>query len=82
MLSDQNFKMLYVPEGFAHGFCTLASACVVQYKVDEAYDPATEGGILWNDPELAINWPTDDPVISARDAGQPGFAGFDSPFHE
>lgn len=67
-LSDENGLMLWVPYGFAHGFCVLGqeSADVV-YKVNGYYNPKTEGGILWNDPDLNVDWPVKNPIVSARD---------------
>lgn len=76
-LSDLNGRMLWIPPGFAHGFCVLGEGPAdVYYKVDEDYNPATEGGIRWSDPELAIPWPIKDPVISNRDGALPGFAEY------
>ena len=76
-LSDMNGRVLWIPPGFAHGFCVVGDEPAdVYYKVDVDYNPATEGGILWSDPELAIPWPVSDPVISARDCALPGFAEY------
>lgn len=63
--------MVFVPRGFAHGFCTLEADTRVFYKVDAPYNPQAEGGIRWNDPDLAIPWPADSPVLSDKDAGLP-----------
>lgn len=70
-LSDANQHMLYVPRGFAHGFCVLSESAEVMYKVDQEYSPQHEAGIVWNDPELAIRWPIQDPILSVRDATYP-----------
>lgn len=67
-LSDENHKLLYIPRGFAHGFCTLTDNCDVHYKVDNFYIPESEDGILWNDPVLSISWPIQDPSISYKDS--------------
>jgi dTDP-4-dehydrorhamnose 3,5-epimerase len=68
VLSATNFKQLYVPPGFAHGFCVLSETAQVEYKCTELYDRADELGIAWNDPDLAITWPLSDPLLSDRDA--------------
>ena len=74
-LSDMNGRLLWVPRGFAHGFCVLGDTPAdLIYKVDAPYNPAGEGGILWNDPALAIPWPLQDPLVSARDQALPTFA--------
>jgi dTDP-4-dehydrorhamnose 3,5-epimerase len=60
-----------VPVGFAHGFCALSEVVDFVYKVTSYYDPATERGIAWDDPQLRIPWPTDQPIISERDKHNP-----------
>lgn len=79
-LSAGNFHQLYVPAGFAHGFCTLEENTEVQYKVDRRYSPAHDAGIRWNDPALAIAWPVRKPLLSAKDAALPCCKDFPSPF--
>jgi dTDP-4-dehydrorhamnose 3,5-epimerase len=68
-LTAEGGEQLLVPRGFAHGYCTLVPDCMLFYKVDGQYAPQTEGGIIWNDPELAIDWPVaaDDAVLSDKD---------------
>lgn len=79
-LSEDNQRVAVVPKGFAHGFCTLTDDTIVCYKVDEAYAPDHEVGLPWDDPTLAIAWPTKTPVLSDRDRGHAPFATFESPF--
>lgn len=68
ILSEENRKMIYIPRGFAHGFCTLSEISEVVYKVDNVYSPDNERGILWNDPYLSIAWPLEgEPLISDKD---------------
>jgi dTDP-4-dehydrorhamnose 3,5-epimerase len=74
VLSAENFKQCYVPPGFAHGFCVLTPIAQVEYKCTDFYDPATEIGIAWNDPALAIDWPIGDPRLSDRDRRNPTLA--------
>jgi dTDP-4-dehydrorhamnose 3,5-epimerase len=74
-LSAEKQNALYVPRGFAHGFCVLEAPVLVAYKVDNAYAPAAEGGLLWNDPALGIEWPVEQAITSDKDALWPGIAG-------
>jgi dTDP-4-dehydrorhamnose 3,5-epimerase len=67
-LSAEAFQQCYIPPGFAHGFCVLSSVAEVEYKCTALYDPASEIGIAWNDPELKIEWPVSQPHLSDRDA--------------
>jgi dTDP-4-dehydrorhamnose 3,5-epimerase len=79
-LSAENHRMVYIPKGFAHGFCTLAERTVVLYKVDAYYAPDFEGGLRWDDEILKIRWPTSEPFVSAKDRAWPSFKEFVSPF--
>jgi len=67
-LSGDNRRQVYMPPGFAHGFCVLSDTALVAYKCSEPYRPEAEMAILWNDPRLAIDWPIDSPALSAKDA--------------
>lgn len=66
-LSEENKKMIFIPRGFAHGFCTLTEISEVLYKVDNFYSPKSERGLLWNDNNIAIQWPTNSPILSEKD---------------
>lgn len=66
-LSEQNHIQMYVPPGFAHGFCVLSETANFYYKCTDYYNPATEKGIIWNDSELNIPWPLQNPIISSKD---------------
>ncbi|AIQ49637.1 dTDP-4-dehydrorhamnose 3,5-epimerase [Paenibacillus sp. FSL R7-0273] len=71
-LTAENKKQLLIPKGFAHGFMTLTEDVEVQYKCDELYAPECDGGILWNDPDIGIEWPINvSPVLSAKDENAP-----------
>ncbi|MFP4447029.1 MAG: dTDP-4-dehydrorhamnose 3,5-epimerase [Desulfosudaceae bacterium] len=70
-LNHENQAMLYIPPGFAHGFAALSDTVHLLYKCTCEYDPAAEAGIRWNDPDLAIDWPVADPILSARDQQLP-----------
>ena len=67
-LTEDNFKALYVPKGFAHGFITLTEEVVVSYLASSPYSNENERAIRWNDPVFNIKWPTDNPVLSDKDA--------------
>ena len=67
ILDENNKQQLLVPEGFAHGFCVISETAHVLYKCSNLYDRNDEGGILWSDPDIGINWPIDPPVLSDRD---------------
>jgi len=68
ILSENNHKLLYIPEGFAHGFCVLSEEADVLYKVSNEYSPEHEDGIIWNDPKLNIDWPISKPIVSSNDS--------------
>lgn len=80
ILSEYNHRQLLIPKGFAHGFCTLVPDTIVHYKVDEFYAPETDAGIIWNDPEIGIAWPTSAPILSERDKKHPTLADADINF--
>jgi dTDP-4-dehydrorhamnose 3,5-epimerase len=71
---------LFVPIGFAHGFVALEEDTLFLYKCSDYYAPASEGGLLWNDPALGIEWGVNEPIISPKDAVLPTLAELDSPF--
>ena len=73
-LTEENHKQLWVPPGYAHGFCVLTETADFQYKCTDYYDPSDEGGVIWNDPDVAIEWPIDDPSLSSKDALLPTLA--------
>ncbi|MFP4024603.1 MAG: dTDP-4-dehydrorhamnose 3,5-epimerase [Thiohalospira sp.] len=66
-LSADNKKMIFIPRGFAHGFCTLTEESEVLYKVDNFYSKENERGLMWNDPEIGIDWPAENPILSEKD---------------
>ena len=67
-LNDENKQQLYVPEGFAHGFCVTSDTAEVVYKCTSLYAPQQEGSLLWNDPDIGIDWPIENPSLSDKDA--------------
>lgn len=71
VLNEDNHRQLWVPPGYAHGFLVLSDSADFQYKCTDYYDPSDEGGIAWNDPTLAIEWPIDQPKLSAKDQTYP-----------
>lgn len=74
ILSEENFLQFYIPPGFAHGFCVLSDTASFQYKCTDYYDPADEGGLIWNDPVLGIKWPVSEPIVSAKDSTLPSLS--------
>lgn len=79
-LSAENKTMFWVPPGFAHGFLTLEDNTIFVYKVTGLYNKESEGGLLWNDPQLGIDWGVADPLLSDKDKVQPSWADFKTPF--
>ena len=73
-LSGENLRQLWIPPGFAHGFCVLSETVHFEYKCTDFYDAADEIAIAWNDPEIGIEWPLDDPTLSPKDAAAPRLA--------
>ena len=71
ILSEFNKHQLYIPRGFAHGFCVLSEVAEVVYKVDNKYAPDYEGGVIWNDEDIGIEWPIDEPILSEKDKKWP-----------
>ena len=73
-LDDVEHRQVYVPVGFAHGFCVLSDVADVCYKVSSVYDAELERGLLWNDPAIGISWPVSSPLLSERDRHNPSLA--------
>jgi dTDP-4-dehydrorhamnose 3,5-epimerase len=73
-VSAENKRQVFAPPGFARGFCVLSDWAELQYKCTAIYNPACEGSILWNDPEIGIAWPVDEPILSDKDANAPTLA--------
>jgi dTDP-4-dehydrorhamnose 3,5-epimerase len=80
ILTEENKLMFYIPEGFAHGFLTLEDNTIFSYKCTNFYNKASEGGIMWNDKTLKINWNIINPIISDKDTKNEKFIDFNSPF--
>jgi dTDP-4-dehydrorhamnose 3,5-epimerase len=72
--------ILWIPKGFAHGYVALEDNTEVLYKTDNPYSPSHERGIIWNDPQLGIKWPIDEPTVSKKDAQYPSFKDADHHF--
>ncbi|MEE1949585.1 dTDP-4-dehydrorhamnose 3,5-epimerase [Pseudomonas alcaligenes] len=70
-LNDENHRQLWVPPGYAHGFCVLSEVADFQYKCTDYYQPEDEGGLLWSDPDVGIPWPVAEPQLSAKDQLNP-----------
>ena len=70
-LNDENHRQLWIPPGYAHGFCVLSETADFHYKCTDLYYPEDEGGLIWNDPEVNIPWPVDAPKLSAKDQCNP-----------
>lgn len=79
-LSADNGTQIFVPRGFLHGFVTLTPDTEIAYKVDAYYSKECDGAVIWNDPDLAIDWGVDNAILSEKDAAAPAFRNFDSPF--
>lgn len=70
-LSADNARQMFIPAGFAHGFCVLTESADVEYKCSEFYDPGGEAGLVWNDPLVAVEWPVASPILSVKDRALP-----------
>ncbi len=79
-LSEEDGVILYIPEGFAHGYVCLSERADLVYKVSNEFDAALDGGIAWDDPAIAIPWPVENPTLSERDLSLPGLESTTSPF--
>lgn len=83
LLSAENKKQFYVPEGFAHGFVVMSETAEFVYKCTRFYDPSDEGGLMWNDPAIGVQWPVPEGaelILSEKDQHHPSLQEFDSPF--
>ena len=80
IISADDHKLIYIPEGFAHGFCVLSQEADVSYKVNNEYSPENEKGIIWNDPKINISWPIKNPIISNKDDELPTLENSDNNF--
>jgi dTDP-4-dehydrorhamnose 3,5-epimerase len=79
-LSADRPQLLYIPVGFAHGFCVLSNEADFAYQITAEYAPQAEAGIVWNDPDIGISWPVADPILAPRDAQLPRFKDVDISF--
>jgi dTDP-4-dehydrorhamnose 3,5-epimerase len=73
-LDDERHRQMLIPGGFGHGFCVLSDDADVAYKLSSYYDPEKESGVAWDDPEIGIEWPISDPILSERDRAAPRLA--------
>lgn len=80
LLTEENKEMFWIPEGFAHGFVTLEDDTIFNYKCTNIYNKESEGSILWNDPDININWDIENPILSEKDKISPLFKNFETPF--
>lgn len=71
LLCEANARQIFIPEGFAHGFCVLSEVADLAYKCSEFFDPEDQFGVIWNDPDLGIAWPVASPILSEQDRGLP-----------
>ena len=74
ILSEENFRQIFVPPGFAHGFCVLSDIAEIEYQCTAIYDRSDELGVRWDDPEIGIAWPLQTPLLSPKDAALPSLA--------
>ncbi len=72
-LDAKTHRQMYIPPGFAHGYCVLSATADFYYKCTDFYTPSAEGGLIWNDPQLAIEWPVKQPILSSKDMLYPSF---------
>ena len=79
-LSEENKKILFVPKGFGHAYCTLTADSEFLYKVDSYYSPKHDAGVRWNDPDIGIQWPVSEPTLSQKDLVLPLLKEIESPF--
>lgn len=73
LLSSDNKRQLYIPGGLAHGFCVTSKTALFAYKCTDFYNPQAEKGIIWNDPDIGIEWPVNNPILAEKDRGYPRF---------
>lgn len=76
-LTGENARQIYIPEGFAHGFCITSPTALFTYKCTDFYAPQLEQSLLWNDPKIGITWPTETPILSDKDSAAPGIEKID-----
>ena len=80
VLTEENKLQFWIPEGFAHGFVAMEDNTIFNYKCTNVYNKESEGSILWNDPDININWEIENPILSEKDKISPLFKNFESPF--